>query len=100
MRVLLYDSAYHSSEGDYCGRSILWGLNAANNLPVCINVVGHPAEAYLSRRLLHVDVPLIGDLALEQPLSSATRSSGRFPRQSAMLATMTVHQSKLRAGSV
>lgn len=47
MRVLLYDSAYHSSEGDYCGRSILWGLNAANNLPVCINVVGHPAEAYL-----------------------------------------------------
>jgi DNA polymerase elongation subunit (family B) len=47
MLVHVYDSAYNSAEGDYCGRSIMWAISAETGKPVCINVVGHPSEAFL-----------------------------------------------------
>jgi DNA polymerase elongation subunit (family B) len=52
MLIHVYDSAYNSAEGEYCGRSIMWGISAETNKPVCINVVGHPCEAYLELPLV------------------------------------------------
>ena len=47
MFVQVFDSAGYSPEGEFGPRTVLWGIDGETQTPVCINVAGHPAEAYL-----------------------------------------------------
>jgi DNA polymerase delta subunit 1 len=47
MKILIYDSAYYSAEHDYEGRYVIWAIESGTGIPVCLNVVGYHAEAWL-----------------------------------------------------